>query len=104
MTAQPAAPAVPDAHLYVPKLDTTHRCDRCGAQAYFQVTLESNTLILTFCRHHWHAVRHVLSTQVSHVIDDSSQLFDGVAPDKYVTPGKEQALPKRQQEPYKKWP
>lgn len=33
------------------KLNTAHRCDRCGAQAYVHVVLNSG-LDLMFCKHH----------------------------------------------------
>lgn len=32
-------------------LDATHRCDRCGAQAYVQVELNAGGELL-FCGHH----------------------------------------------------
>lgn len=32
-------------------LDTTYRCDRCGAQAYTEATMK-NGLALYFCKHH----------------------------------------------------
>lgn len=34
-------------------LTAVDRCDRCGAQAYVRVTLESGSELL-FCAHHWH--------------------------------------------------
>lgn len=31
-------------------MDATDRCDRCGAQAYYELALENGTLL--FCAHH----------------------------------------------------
>lgn len=33
-------------------LNTTHRCDRCGAQAYVEVIMNSGNKLL-FCGHHF---------------------------------------------------
>lgn len=45
-------------------LDATHRCDRCGAQAYVAVAVmmlnspdKSGELPLMFCAHHWREQR-----------------------------------------------
>lgn len=34
-------------------MDTTKRCDKCGAQAYVKVTSEDSGLELLFCGHHY---------------------------------------------------
>lgn len=48
-------------------LDATHRCDTCGAQAYYQPIFGDGTYLL-FCNHHWHknldALKNVMVTKV----------------------------------------
>lgn len=46
-----ATPA-PEASPRVYKLNTAHRCDRCGAQAYVHVVLNNDKGELYFCKHH----------------------------------------------------
>lgn len=41
-----------NATLETPKLNATHRCDACGAQAYVRVVLQSTGGELMFCAHH----------------------------------------------------
>jgi hypothetical protein len=38
-----------------PRFDATHRCDRCGAQAYVEAVISTGTLL--FCRHDGNTVR-----------------------------------------------
>lgn len=44
------------------QLDTTHRCDRCGAQAYVELILDGSMGILMFCGSHWDQNKTVLET------------------------------------------
>lgn len=43
-------------------LNSTHRCDRDGAQAYVRAVLTSG-LELLFCRHHWLAYKPIMEKQ-----------------------------------------
>jgi hypothetical protein len=36
-----------------PLMDTTNRCDNCGAQAYVSFVLNDNKGMLLFCGNHW---------------------------------------------------
>lgn len=40
-------------------LDTSERCDGCGAQAYVSVLLPGGTELL-FCGNHWDRSKHIL--------------------------------------------
>lgn len=51
-------------------LDTSARCDRCGAQAYMRVTLGNGGELL-FCAHHGKTHKSKLE-QVAVRIDDQS--------------------------------
>lgn len=54
-------------------LTATDRCDRCGAQAYVRVTLESG-LDLLFCAHHWHDNEPALREVAAEVYDELDRL------------------------------
>lgn len=43
-----------------PRFNATHRCDKCGAQAYVEATFESGSLI--FCAHHGKAFRPAMES------------------------------------------
>ena len=51
------------------------RCDRCGAQAYLRVELQTGGELL-FCAHHGHAHETKLRELAAEIHDDSSQLVD----------------------------
>lgn len=53
-------------------LDSTHRCDGCGAQAYVELTLTATSQVLMFCGNHWRRNKHTL--QDAGVWDDSDLL------------------------------
>ena len=55
------------------RLTANDRCDRCGAQAYFEVTLMSDSKLL-FCAHHYREVEPGLVPVAKHVRDESGQL------------------------------
>jgi hypothetical protein len=38
-----------------PRFDTTHRCDKCGAQAYVEAVISTGSLL--FCHHDGNVVR-----------------------------------------------
>lgn len=55
-----------------PTMDTTKRCDSCGAQAYVSCVLNSTSQLLLFCGNHWTALKPVLEDKVAY--DDSALL------------------------------
>ncbi|MGD8213838.1 DUF7455 domain-containing protein [Aestuariimicrobium sp. Y1814] len=55
-------------------LDASNRCDRCGAQAYLRVTLNSGGQLL-FCAHHGRA-HHDKLQQVALTIQDETARLD----------------------------
>ncbi len=57
-----------------PQLTTLDRCDRCGAQAYVRVVLESSGGELLFCGHHARAVEATLKPKSSEWYDETSRL------------------------------
>lgn len=72
-------PDAPDARINVPviaeirTIDTvglpgTHRCDRCGAQAYVETELKSKTVLL-WCAHHYSQHEAELVVQSLRIID-----------------------------------
>lgn len=73
-----SAPEVTKAETPAKKytLNSTHRCDRCGAQAYVKVTLTSG-LDLLFCGHHYSRVTATLSPLVDTVMDERDRLQEG---------------------------
>ena len=61
------APAAP--------LTAIDRCDRCGAQAYLRVQLQSGGELL-FCAHHAREHGEKLREVAAHVQDETSKLGD----------------------------
>ncbi|WP_038468140.1 hypothetical protein [Arthrobacter sp. PAMC 25486] len=59
-----------------PQLTTLDRCDRCGAQAYVRVVLESSGGELRFCGHHARAVEATLKPLASEWLDETSRLTE----------------------------
>lgn len=55
-----------------PTLDTSHRCDACGAQAYTQVFVVNGELL--FCGHHFGKHESALLHQALSIIDERSFL------------------------------
>jgi hypothetical protein len=53
-------------------LTAADRCDRCGAQAYVRVRLESGELL--FCAHHAKKFNDALKTVAVEIIDESDRL------------------------------
>ena len=62
-------------------LSAADRCDRCGAQAYLRVELQSGGELL-FCAHHAREHGDKLREIAAHVIDETDKLRDtpAVAP------------------------
>ncbi|WP_026554247.1 DUF7455 domain-containing protein [Arthrobacter sp. 35W] len=58
------------------ELNTLDRCDRCGAQAYVRVVLESNGGELIFCGHHARGVEATLRPLASEWHDETSRLTE----------------------------
>ncbi|RAN71220.1 hypothetical protein B5P43_34155 [Bacillus sp. SRB_336] len=56
------------------ELSTLDRCDRCGAQAYVRVVLESSGGELLFCGHHARSVEVSLKPLASEWHDETSRL------------------------------
>ncbi|MDO5683270.1 MAG: hypothetical protein Q4G46_10635 [Propionibacteriaceae bacterium] len=54
-------------------LTAADRCDRCGAQAYVRVTLESGFDLL-FCNHHSKQHSDKLRQVALHILDESAKL------------------------------
>jgi len=66
-------------------LSAADRCDRCGAQAYLRVELQSGGELL-FCAHHAREHGDKLREIAAHVIDETDKLHDataGVAQDEH---------------------
>jgi len=58
-----------------PALSAADRCDRCGAQAYLKVELQSGGELL-FCAHHAREHGDALKRVAANVIDESHRLAD----------------------------
>ncbi|MGG5172830.1 DUF7455 domain-containing protein [Pseudarthrobacter sp. J1738] len=58
------------------KLDALDRCDRCGAQAYVRVVLESSGGELLFCGHHSRALEATLKPLSSEWHDETARLHE----------------------------
>lgn len=56
-----------------PELTAQDRCDRCGAQAYVRVVLQSGSELL-FCRHHAKAHDEKLRQMAAEIHDQSDKL------------------------------
>ena len=85
------------------QLDNSHRCDSCGARAYYQVWLKENETEqdtrttpkeLLFCAHHWNHHRTRLAPMCMYINDESRQLRDGIRDDHWVE-GQAVSLPPR---------
>jgi hypothetical protein len=59
-------------------LSAADRCDRCGAQAYLRVELQSGGELL-FCAHHAREHGDKLREIAVHVIDETDKLRDTAA-------------------------
>ena len=57
-------------------LNALDRCDRCGAQAYVRVVLESSGGELLFCGHHAREHGEKLKTVAVNVHDETGKLLD----------------------------
>jgi hypothetical protein len=57
-------------------LNALDRCDRCGAQAYVRVVLESSGGELLFCGHHSRAVEATLKPLSSDWHDETGRLHE----------------------------
>ena len=57
-------------------LTSMDRCDRCGAQAYVRVVLESSGGELQFCAHHARAVEATLKPLTSDWHDETDRLHE----------------------------
>lgn len=63
-------------------LNTTHRCDRCGAQAYVEVFLKSGTAgkpDLMFCGHHYDRVAAAIAPIMATHNDERERLVENRA-------------------------
>ena len=62
-----------------PALTAADRCDRCGAQAYLRVELQSGGELL-FCAHHAREHGDKLREVAAHVVDETHKLGDRRVP------------------------
>jgi hypothetical protein len=62
-----------------PALTAVDRCDRCGAQAYLRVELQTGGELL-FCAHHAREHGEKLREIAANVIDETHKLGDTPAP------------------------
>lgn len=72
-------PKPPVAKLKTTLLNTTHRCDRCGAQAWVKVTMRKSERLpqgghLLFCGHDYHAVEAGIAPFVADLLDERHRL------------------------------
>lgn len=63
-------------------LDATHRCDRCGAQAYVHASHENWPGEILFCAHHGREHVPALLEAGAWVHDESDRLIENVADQK----------------------
>jgi hypothetical protein len=69
--------AAPGRTLAVPgPMDATHRCDRCGAQAYVHILLRSRQDLL-FCAHHYRQHAPALAEAAIAIQDERQRLARG---------------------------
>jgi hypothetical protein len=61
--------------LAQPELTASDRCDRCGAQAYVRVMLESGGELI-FCAHHAREYSPKLRELSAQILDESERLVD----------------------------
>ncbi|KQQ98219.1 hypothetical protein ASF74_14855 [Arthrobacter sp. Leaf145] len=74
-------------------LDTSHRCDRCGSQAYVLAVLDltpekqkaGTPDELYFCAHHYRDVEMSLAPQCGLIVDETDRLLQHVTDDKHVS-------------------
>ena len=62
-----------------PALTAADRCDRCGAQAYLRVELQTGGELL-FCAHHAREHGDKLREVAVHVVDETHKLGDRRVP------------------------
>jgi hypothetical protein len=60
-------------------MSATHRCDRCGAQAYVRVLLHGR-LDLLFCAHHYRQHAPALAKVAAGIQDETHRLVRGDRP------------------------
>lgn len=74
---EPTQDVRPDAKVFVTTenflLSAQDRCDACGAQAYYRVTLSPSELL--FCAHHYTLSKEKLLKIAVSVHDESAQLY-----------------------------
>lgn len=60
-------------------LNSSHRCDRCGAQAYVKVVMKETEFDLLFCKHHHNRYELALMplTDNDKLVDESHRLDTG---------------------------
>lgn len=54
-------------------LETTDRCDRCGAQAFYLAAFPDD-MVLLFCRHHWMEHEHKIVGRAVLIVDESHKI------------------------------
>ena len=61
-------------------LNTSHRCDGCGAQAYVVATLKSGGLLM-LCAHHHREHWPKLEPLVVDIVDETDKLHEAIKDD-----------------------
>lgn len=56
-------------------LTASHRCERCGAQAYVEVELPTKSILL-FCAHHYREHKDALMKRAHRIIDYTDLLVE----------------------------
>jgi hypothetical protein len=70
----------------IPELTKSHRCDRCGAQAYAAALLPNAFHPLMFCVHHWREHEAAIRPLAEAVLDETAKLYESVKAQKEDVP------------------
>ena len=67
------------------QLNTSHRCDKCGSQAYVRVMLKVSLHLpyggaLLACAHHWREWMYAISEHIEHITDEPTRLAEHIQP------------------------
>lgn len=84
--------AAADKRVFTNLLDASHRCDRCGGQAYVLAVLDLTPAQhkagagdeLYFCRHHWLIAEPKLEPMCGLIVDETHRLFEHVTDDGHI--------------------
>lgn len=65
--------AAPETQPLTVSTNALNRCDRCGAQAYVSVLLDTGGNLM-FCSHHWRETKPALGDRAADVVDETRRL------------------------------